>query len=173
MNRKYFSVIFAGLITLNTSFAGVPTLDYTQIAGQIRQISQSIKDYEEYLTQTALSNEDLVEAYKRYDQMLNDYQQVLREAQRLKSTLKGIDLQHFLDQLKNIDMYDPRYSMGDDPHVGDAPWDNAVERNKLINGWGMSDEEWIEMNNNIPYLSNGRGPRLQDWRHTFAINSFR
>ncbi|GAB3365875.1 tyrosine-type recombinase/integrase [Arachidicoccus ginsenosidivorans] len=26
---------------------------------------------------------------------------------------------------------------------------------------------------NIPYMSNGRGPRLQDWRHSFAINSFR
>lgn len=26
---------------------------------------------------------------------------------------------------------------------------------------------------NIPYISNGSGPRLQDWRHSFAVNSFR
>ena len=25
----------------------------------------------------------------------------------------------------------------------------------------------------IPYISNGSGPRLQDWRHSFAVNSFR
>jgi len=165
MNRKFLAVIIAGVINAHIAFAGVPTLDYTQIAGQIRQISQGIKDYEQYLTQTALSNSELVEAYRRYDQMLNDYQQVLREAQRLKQTLKGIDLQNFLNQLKTIDMYDPRYALGDDPNVGNEPWDNAVERNKLINGWGMTDEEWTEMNNSIPYLSNDRQRAQQIFKY--------
>ena len=26
---------------------------------------------------------------------------------------------------------------------------------------------------NIPYMAGGRGPRIHDWRHSFAINSFR
>lgn len=26
---------------------------------------------------------------------------------------------------------------------------------------------------NIPYIGNGEGPRIHDWRHTFAVNSFK
>lgn len=135
---------------------GIPVVDAAQVAGQIRELSQGIRDYQEYLQQTALSNSELLSAYQRYDQMLSDYKQVLREAEGLKSTLQGIDLQNFLNQLKNIDAYNPTYSNGSDSHVGEEPWDNAVERNKLLNGWGMSDEEWSEMNANIPYIANDK-----------------
>lgn len=135
---------------------GIPVVDAVQVAGQIRELSQGIRDYQEYLQQTVLSNSELLSAYQRYDQMLSDYKQVLREAEGLKSTLQGIDLQNFLNQLKNIDAYDPSYSTGSDSHVGEEPWDNAVERNKLLNGWGMSDEEWSEMNASIPYLANDK-----------------
>lgn len=135
---------------------GIPVVDAVQVAGQIRELSQGIRDYQEYLQQTVLSNSELLSAYQRYDQMLSDYKQVLREAEGLKSTLQGIDLQNFLNQLKNIDAYDPSYSTGSDSHVGEEPWDDAVERNKLLNGWGMSDEEWSEMNASIPYLANDK-----------------
>lgn len=135
---------------------GIPVVDAAQVAGQIRELSQGIRDYQEYLQQTALSNSELLSAYQRYDQMLSDYKQVLREAEGLKASLQGIDLQNFLNQLKNIDAYNPTYSNGSDSHVGEEPWDNAVERNKLLNGWGMSDEEWSEMNANIPYLANDK-----------------
>ncbi|MHC3803271.1 hypothetical protein [Escherichia coli] len=155
MKRTLLAVIMAGILS-SPVYAGVPVDDFTQIAGQLRELSQGIRDYEEYIKQTALSNTQLLEAYKRYDQMLADYQQVLREAERLKATLQGVDLQNFLDNLKNIDLYDPRYASGDDPNVGSKPWDDAVERNKLLNGWGMSDQEWSEMNAAIPYTGDDR-----------------
>lgn len=155
MKRALLAVILAGILS-STVYAGVPVTDATMIAGQIRALTQGIKDYEEYIKQTTLSNTQLLEAYKRYDQMLADYQQVLREAERLKATLKGVDLQNFLNSLKDIDLYDPRYASRDDPHVGSQPWDDAVERNKLLNGWGMTDEEWSEMNAAIPYSGDDR-----------------
>lgn len=155
MKRTLLAVIMAGILS-SPVYAGVPVDDFTQIAGQLRELSQGIRDYEEYIKQTALSNTQLLEAYKRYDQMLADYQQVLREAERLKTTLQGVDLQNFLNNLKNIDLYDPRYASGDDPNVGSKPWDDAVERNKLLNGWGMSDQEWSEMNAAIPYTGDDR-----------------
>lgn len=143
-------------VATQANATGIPVVDAAQVAGQIRELSQGIRDYQEYIQQSALSNEQLLSAYQRYDQMLSDYKQVLREAEGLKSTLQGIDLQNFLDQLKNIDSYNPTYANGSDSHVGEEPWDNAVERNKLLNGWGMSDEEWSEMNANIPYLANDK-----------------
>ncbi|EAO9157906.1 hypothetical protein RD279_004760 [Salmonella enterica] len=155
MRRTLLAVIMTGILS-SPVYAGVPVDDFTQIAGQLRELSQGIRDYEEYIKQTALSNTQLLEAYKRYDQMLADYQQVLREAERLKTTLQGVDLQNFLNNLKNIDLYDPRYASGDDPNVGNQPWDDAVERNKLLNGWGMSDQEWSEMNAAIPYTGDDR-----------------
>ncbi|HFQ9467577.1 TPA: hypothetical protein ACHTH4_004789 [Escherichia coli] len=156
MKRCLLAIIVAAALSSQVHAIGIPVLDATQVAGQLRELSQGLRDYEQYLKQTALSNSDLLEAYKRYDQMLSDYKQVLREAQALKRQLQGIDLQNFLNDLKQIDMYDPRYASGDDPNVGSKPWDDAVERNKLLNGWGMSDEEWSEMNAAIPYTSNDR-----------------
>lgn len=156
MKRTFLAVIMAGILSSPVYATGIPVVDAVQVAGQLREISQSIRDYEEYIKQTILSNTQLIEAYKRYDQMLADYQLVLREAEGLKKTLKGVNLQNFLDDLKHIDLYDPRYASGDDANVGNKPWDNAVERNKLLNGWGMSDQEWSEMNEVIPYTGNDR-----------------
>ncbi|ERK05601.1 hypothetical protein L580_3311 [Serratia fonticola AU-P3(3)] len=150
------AVLVGTLVSPTTYAGGIPTFDGVQIAGQLRELSQSILDYEQYIRQSVLSNEQLLEAYRRYDQMLADYQQVLREAERLKVVLTGIDLQDFLNELKNLDLYDPRYATGDDPNVGSQPWDDAVERNKLLNGWGMSDQEWSEMNAAIPYNGDDR-----------------
>lgn len=154
--KRGIATLLAGILSSTVYATGILVADTVQITGQLREIAQDIRNYEEYLTQTALSSSQLVEAYKRYDQMLADYQQVLLEAERLQATLKGIDLQNFLDNLKTIDMYDPRYAKGDDPNVGSQPWDDAVERNKLLNGWGMTDAEWSEMNGAIPYTSNDR-----------------
>lgn len=155
MKRTLIAVVLVGVFC-SPVHAIIPVSDWTQIAGQLRELSQGIRDYEQYIKQTALSNTQLLEAYKRYDQMLADYQQALREAERLKATLQGVNLQNFLDNLKNIDLYDPRYASGDDPNVGSKPWDDAVERNKLLNGWGMSDQEWSEMNAAIPYTGDDR-----------------
>ncbi|BBW89489.1 hypothetical protein ABNL11_004977 [Klebsiella pneumoniae] len=156
MKRCLLAIIVAAALSGQVHAIGIPVLDATQVAGQLRELSQGLRDYEQYLKQTALSNSDLLEAYKRYNQMLSDYKQVLREAEALKTQLQGVNLQTFLNDLKNIDLYDPRYASGDDANVGSKPWDDAVERNKLLNGWGMSDEEWSEMNAAIPYTSNDR-----------------
>lgn len=155
MNRTLTALLLASVLG-TPAYAIIPVTDGTQIAGQLQQLSQGIRDYEEYLKQTVLSNEQLLEAYKRYDQMLADYQQVLREAEALKTQLQGIDLQNFLDDLKTIDYYNPAYAVGDDPNVGSEPWDDAVERNKLLNGWGMSDQKWSDMNAAIPYTGDDR-----------------
>lgn len=156
MKRCLLAILIAAALSGQAFAIGVPVVDGIQVAGQIRELSQGLRDYEQYLQQSVLSNNQLIEAYKRYDQMLSDYKQALREAQALKRQLQGINLQNFLDELKQIDMYDPRYSRGDDPNVGDQPWDDAVERNKLLNGWGMSDQEWSQMNDDIPYTANER-----------------
>lgn len=156
MKRCLLSMLIAVMLSGQVLATGVPVADGVQILGQIRELSQGLRDYEQYLQQSILSNNQLLEAYKRYDQMLSDYKQALREAQALKRQLQGMNLQSFLEKLKQIDMYDPRYSRGDDAHVGDQPWDDAVERNKILNGWGMSDEEWSQVNSDIPYTTNER-----------------
>lgn len=153
MKRCLLAILISAALSGQALATGVPVADGVQIAGQIRELSQGLRNYDQYLQQTGLSNSQLLQAYKDYDQMLTEYKQVLREAQRLKATLQGQNLETFLNRLKQIDMYDPRYSRGDDAHVGDQPWDDAVERNKLLNGWGMSDEEWSQMNADIPYTA--------------------
>ncbi|MGE1099182.1 hypothetical protein ACQJZ4_19815, partial [Bacillus altitudinis] len=87
------AALIAASFLASPTYAIVPVTDYVQIAGQLRELSQGLKDYEEYLQQSVLSNNQLLEAYKRYDQMLADYRQTLREAEKLKQQLTGVNLQ--------------------------------------------------------------------------------
>lgn len=104
MKRCLLSMLIAVMLSGQVLATGVPVADGVQILGQIRELSQGLRDYEQYLQQSILSNNQLLEAYKRYDQMLSDYKQALREAQALKRQLQGMNLQSFLEKLKQIDM---------------------------------------------------------------------
>ncbi|HFQ5986546.1 TPA: hypothetical protein ACHR7L_004864, partial [Yersinia enterocolitica] len=66
MKRTLIAILLAGVFS-SPVYAIIPVTDATQIAGQLREISQGIRDYEQYMKQTVLSNSQLLEAYKRYD----------------------------------------------------------------------------------------------------------
>lgn len=151
-----FSVI-TGLIT-TPAISGIPVNDAAQILGQARAMMQDIKNYKEYMEQTILSNKELLEAYKQYNQMLEDYKQVLREAEGLKDKLSSIDYQHFMDEIALIsNQFDPVYGGGRMvKNTGNEPWDNAYERNLLLNGYGLTDDEYAEMLAAIPYTGDER-----------------
>ncbi|ENA5033426.1 type VI secretion protein [Escherichia coli] len=160
--RKQLAVILfsvmTGLITTPAISSGIPVADAAQILGQARAMMQDIKNYKEYMEQTILNNKELLEAYKQYNQMLEDYKQILREAEGLKDKLSSIDYKNFMDEIALIsNQFDPVYGGGRMvKNTGNAPWDNAYERNLLLNGYGLTNEEYAEMLAAIPYTSDDR-----------------
>ncbi|HDX3861184.1 TPA: type VI secretion protein [Escherichia coli] len=160
MRKQLAVVLFSvmtGLIT-TPAISGVPVADAAQILGQARAMMQDIKNYKEYMEQTILNNKELLEAYKQYNQMLEDYKQILREAEGLKDKLSSIDYKNFMDEIALIsNQFDPVYGGGHMvKNTGNEPWDNAYERNLLLNGYGLTDEEYAEMLAAIPYTSDDR-----------------
>ncbi|HAI5629024.1 TPA: type VI secretion protein [Escherichia coli] len=160
MRKQLAVVLFSvmtGLIT-TPAISGVPVADAAQILGQARAMMQDIKNYKEYMEQTILNNKELLEAYKQYNQMLEDYKQILREAEGLKDKLSSIDYKNFMDEIALIsNQFDPVYGGGRMvKNTGNEPWDNAYERNLLLNGYGLTDEEYAEMLAAIPYTSDDR-----------------
>lgn len=163
MKKYLIAALLAGVtgtatLSVNAAPAGVPTADVAQILGQAQAMVQDLNNYQEYMTQTVLDNKQLLEAYRQYYQMLEDYKQVLREAEGLKDKLSSIDYQHFMDEIGRIaDQYDPLYGGGRlVKNTGNAPWDNAVQRNQLLDGYGLSDEEYMDMIAAIPYSGDDR-----------------
>lgn len=115
--RKQLAVILfsvmTGLITTPAISSGIPVADAAQILGQARAMMQDIKNYKEYMEQTILNNKELLEAYKQYNQMLEDYKQILREAEGLKDKLSSIDYKNFMDEIALIsNQFDPVYGGG-------------------------------------------------------------
>ncbi|PCS38693.1 type VI secretion protein [Escherichia coli] len=160
MNRRLIAALVAGVIGAASlpALAEIPVADPQQILGQAQQMVQDLKNYKEYMEQTVLDNNQLLEAYKQYNQMLEEYKQVLREAEGLKDKLSSIDYKNFMDEIGRIaDQYDPLFGGGKlVKNTGNEPWDNAVQRNQLLNGYGMTDEEYVEMIAQIPYSGDDR-----------------
>lgn len=161
MKRRLVAALVAGVIsaaTLQVNASGVPTADVAQILGQAQAMVQDLNNYKEYMEQTVLDNNQLLEAYKQYNQMLEEYKQVLREAEGLKDKLSSIDYKNFMDEIGRIaDQYDPVFGGGKlVKNTGNEPWDNAVQRNQLLNGYGLTDEEYAEMIARIPYSGDDR-----------------
>lgn len=160
MKTRLIAALVAGVIgaTSLPALAEIPVADPQQILGQAQQMVQDLKNYKEYMEQTVLDNNQLLEAYKQYNQMLEEYKQVLREAEGLKDKLSSIDYKNFMDEIGRIaDQYDPLFGGGKlVKNTGNEPWDNAVQRNQLLNGYGMTDEEYVEMIAQIPYSGDDR-----------------
>lgn len=161
MKRRLIAALVAGMIgstALPPAWGWIPVTDPTQILGQAQAMVQDLNNYKEYMEQTILDNNQLLEAYKQYNQMLEDYKQVLREAEGLKDKLSSIDYQNFMDEIGRIaDLHDPLFGGGRlVKNTGNEPWDNAVQRNQLLNGYGLTDEEYVEMIAQIPYSGDDR-----------------
>jgi len=160
MKRRLIAAVVAGVIGAASlpALAEIPVADPQQILGQAQQMVQDLKNYKEYMEQTVLDNNQLLEAYKQYNQMLEEYKQVLREAEGLKDKLSSIDFNNFMDEIGRIaDQYDPLFGGGKlVKNTGNEPWDNAVQRNQLLNGYGLTDEEYAEMISRIPYSGDDR-----------------
>lgn len=116
MRKQLAVVLFSvmtGLITTPAISSGIPVADAAQILGQAGAMMQDIKNYKEYMEQTILNNKELLEAYKQYNQMLEDYKQILREAEGLKDKLSSIDYKNFMDEIALIsNQFDPVYGGG-------------------------------------------------------------
>lgn len=142
---------------------GIPVIDGASIINQIQGLNQDIQNYEQYLKQTILSQEELANALKQYDQMLSDYQQVMREARALQGRIEGMNPEEWLSELAKLsNSHDPLYgSLGIQKNTGYKPWDDAVERNRLLNGYGMTDEEYDQMLVDIPFSGDDRNRAQQ------------
>lgn len=156
MHSKLKAVALSlALLTGAANAGGILTFDATNSLNQVREMVQDLNNYQEYIETTALNNEQLLEAYKRYRQMLEDYKQTLLEAEGLKDKIQGMDPDEFLARLGEIsDQFDPMYSRNGGTiatNTGNQAWDDAYERNKMLSGYGLTNDEYIEMLNAIPY----------------------
>ncbi|ECL5469419.1 type VI secretion protein [Salmonella enterica] len=143
-----------------TMAAGIPVGDATNALNQVRQMVQDLNNYKEYLETTILTDNQLIQAYKEYNSMLEEYKRLYQEASALADDIEGISSIDFNNMLADIaNKFDPYYGKYHGAVVketGDEFWDDAYERNKILNGYGMTDEEYAEMISSIPYTDDQR-----------------
>ncbi|NIH07054.1 type VI secretion protein [Providencia rettgeri] len=156
MRKNIKAVVLAAFLSVSTAQAGgILTFDATSALNQVREMVQDLNNYAEYIETTALNNNQLIEAYKQYDQMLADYQQTLKEAMALKDKIEGMDPDYFLQKLAEIaNAHDPLFSEDGGKiatNTGNQAWDDAYERNKILTGYGLTDDEYNEMLAKIPF----------------------
>ncbi|EGK4775153.1 type VI secretion protein [Salmonella enterica] len=143
-----------------TMAAGIPVGDATNALNQVRQMVQDLNNYKEYLQTTILTDNQLIQAYKEYNEMLKEYKRLYQEASALAGDIEGLSMEEFNNMLADIaNKFDPYYG---DYHgavvknTGDEFWDDAYERNKMLNGYGMTNEEYAKMISSIPYTDDQR-----------------
>ncbi|EGR8820959.1 type VI secretion protein [Salmonella enterica] len=143
-----------------TMAAGIPVGDATNALNQVRQMVQDLNNYKEYLQTTILTDNQLIQAYKEYNEMLKEYKRLYQEASALAGDIEGLSMEEFNNMLADIaNKFDPYYG---DYHgavvknTGDEFWDDAYERNKMLNGYGMTNEEYAQMISSIPYTDDQR-----------------
>ncbi|EAR0848835.1 type VI secretion protein [Salmonella enterica] len=140
--------------------AGIPVGDATNALNQVRQMVQDLNNYKEYLQTTILTDNQLIQAYKEYNAMLEEYKRLYQEASALAGDIEGLSMEEFNNMLADIaNQFDPYY--GDNKgaivkDTGNEFWDDAYERNKMLNGYGMTDEEYAQMISSIPYTDDQR-----------------
>ncbi|EGD1138999.1 type VI secretion protein [Salmonella enterica] len=143
-----------------TMAAGIPVGDATNALNQVRQMVQDLNNYKEYLQTTILNDEQLIQALKEYNGMLEEYKRLYLESSALAGNIDGLSMEEFNNMLADIaNQFDPYY--GDNKgavvkDTGNEFWDDAYERNKMLNGYGMTDEEFAEMITSIPYTDDDR-----------------
>lgn len=143
-----------------TMAAGIPVGDATNALNQVRQMVQDLNNYKEYLETTILTDNQLIQAYKEYNSMLEEYKRLYQEASALAGDIEGLSMDDFNNMLADIaNQFDPYY--GDNKgaivkDTGNEFWDDAYERNKILNGYGLTDEEYAEMLTSIPYTDDQR-----------------
>lgn len=162
MRNLIKSILFALVIGHGslTMAAGIPVGDATNALNQVRQMVQDLNNYKEYLETTILNDEQLIQAYKEYNSMLEEYKRLYQEASALAGDIEGLSMDDFNNMLADIaNKFDPYYGDYQGAVVkdtGDEFWDDAYERNKILNGYGMTDEEYAEMLTSIPYTDDDR-----------------
>ncbi|RUT64117.1 hypothetical protein CKG00_18475 [Morganella morganii] len=143
-----------------TMAAGIPVGDATNALNQVRQMVQDLNNYKEYLETTILTDNQLIQAYKEYNSMLEEYKRLYQEASALADDIEGLSSIDFNNMLADIaNKFDPYYGEYHGAVVkdtGDEFWDDAYERNKILNGYGLTDEEYAEMLTSIPYTDDQR-----------------
>lgn len=120
--------------------SGIPTIDVANLVQQLTQYMQMMKEYDEILQQTGLSQDQLMNALQQYQQMMQEYEHLLRQAERLKSRMdkkqwarfwkeanqayqhrpfEGVDMRAASFGLikKGVDEADSRYGHVDDQHT--------------------------------------------------------
>ena len=156
MHNKLKAVALSlALLTGTANAGGILTFDATSALNQVRDMVQDLNNYAEYIETTALNNEQLLNAYKEYNQMLEDYKQTLLEAEGLKDKIQGMNPDYFLERLGEIaNQHDPLFSENGGKiatNTGNQAWDDAYERNKILTGYGLTDDEYAEILGQIPY----------------------
>ncbi len=148
------------LLTGSASAGGILTFDATNTLNQVREMVQDLNNYAEYIETTALNNEQLLNAYKEYNSMLDEYKRLLVEAEGLKDKIQGMNPDDFLAKLGDIaNQHDPLFSETGGQiarNTGNQAWDDAYERNKILTGYGLTDDEYAEMLASIPYSPDDR-----------------
>ncbi|ENY1827855.1 type VI secretion protein [Salmonella enterica] len=161
--RKFVKTALLAFCLSHGSLAmawGIPVADATSALNQVRQMVQDLNNYKEYLETTVLNDEQLIQAYKEYNSMLEEYKRLYQEASALAGNIDGLSMDEFNNMLADIaNQFDPYY--GDNKgaivkDTGNEFWDDAYERNRMLNGYGMTDEEYAEMLTSIPYTDDDR-----------------
>lgn len=140
--------------------AAYPVTDATNALNQVRQIVQDLNNYKEYMATTILNDEQLVQSLTEYKALLQEYQRLYKEASALAGNIDGLSMDEFNQMLADIaNQFDPLYGDYNGAMVkdtGNSFWDDAYERNLMLNGYGMTNEEFAQMIADIPYTDDQR-----------------
>ena len=94
-------------LSFHSIAAGIPTFDAVALAQSIKDIRQSLIEYEEMLNQTGLNVDQLNGILKSYQQALYQYDHLLAQAQSLKDKLDAKDYLAFLQAAGELESVNP------------------------------------------------------------------
>mgnify|MGYP005989362647 CR=1 FL=1 len=96
LNKKIAGGLIAAILSFNVHASGIPVVDLVSITEQVRSYVQQIADYQVYLDQLNIQD-------NQYVQMVQDYRQTITEYNHLLNQIRALDLsvaqQEILDQV--------------------------------------------------------------------------
>ena len=127
--------------------AGIPTFDAVALAQSIKDIRQSLIEYDEMLEQTGLNVDQLNGILKSYQQALYQYDHLLAQAQSLKDKLEANDYLAFLQAAGELEAVNPFNTNANDIRqaYNNASTQQAVAQTNHLYGEINNKDEYQEL----------------------------
>lgn len=144
-NMKKIRLTVFSILSLwsSTTLANWPVIDISNLTQAIKRYVTELKQYEQEMQQTALSNSELAETIKVYQQAYTSYNEVMRQMQQLQNKMDPNDYKLIFNQYRSI--------LSSPPSA--ARWLAAKSEESKYLYQGKSEQELTNTIDAIPYAN--------------------